>query len=189
MLSFKGGGMGFRRTILLTRLCFSMTSTLNGQRKRGWRTGRTGSPSRPSTREGACSFGRRASWSPLTTLLNRQNPIFSCQIWGISRLKTSKLSLSTFHTFSFHGLPFLLTGLLWSRPPANPKEVQNCHLSRAWTTPSQAGRAQWNRWLTKQLLTSMKKRWGFMTFGEVAWICIKLQSQPFSTALKIQNTH
>ena len=91
---------------------------------------------------------------------------------------------------SFHGLPFLLTGLLWSRPPANPKEVQNCHLSRAWTTPSQAGRAPTrNRWSTKQLLTSMKKRWGFMTFGEVAWICIKLQSQPFSTALKIQNTH
>ena len=77
MLSFKGGGMGFRRTILLTRLSFWTISTRNGWRKRGWRTGRTASRSRLNTREVACWLGQRESSSRPTTLLNRHRLIFS----------------------------------------------------------------------------------------------------------------
>ena len=77
MLSFEGGGMGFRRTILLTRLSFWTISTRNGRRKKGWRIGRTASRSRLNTREAACWLGQRESSSRPTTLLNRHRLIFS----------------------------------------------------------------------------------------------------------------
>ena len=77
MLSFEGGGMGFRRTILLTRLSFWTTSTRNGRRKKGWRIGRIASRSRLNTREVACWLGQRESSSRPTTLLNRHRLIFS----------------------------------------------------------------------------------------------------------------
>ena len=139
MLSFEGGGMGFRRTILLTRLSFWTTSTRNGRRKKGWRIGRIASRSRLNTREVACWLGQRESSSRPTTLLNRHRLIFLPDLIDLSPQKFCSRIVKVSY-FSFYWLLFLLSGVLWSRPRTNPEEVQNCHTSRAWTCPSQASR-------------------------------------------------
>ena len=103
-MSFEGGGMGFRRTILLTRLSFWTISTRNGRRKKGWRTGRIASRSRLNTREVACWLGQRESSSRPTTLLNRHRLIFSSKFDWFFDIPSSKL-FQIYTSFALGALP------------------------------------------------------------------------------------